>query len=328
MENINFYYELKNNYNLQNKHLFKKHTGNAKYYYQLIFGENLENDLNELHKLYNSKTPFKIFGLHTNLYITDNGYDGIFIDVNLKNKNIYFNKDLKTFTVSSNVTVSELVKYTMELGYDFAALTGIPGLIGAGITGNAGWTPTRKCFSDFVQEITLYDFKEGKNIKIIPDKNFFDIRNSFIKQQNKEKTRYFVKEAILKSDYIGKNLVKEKHDAQLQKREKSLYFGYKDGTAGSLWSTPHLKRIIGMSFNSMLKENPSINANFNGATYSQNGSHFFTTDFNTTDKDVAKLFIHTINKVKEIYNVELHKEILILDNDGEIDLETFIKRNS
>ena len=42
MENINFYYELKNNYNLQNKHLFKKHTGNAKYYYQLIFGENLE----------------------------------------------------------------------------------------------------------------------------------------------------------------------------------------------------------------------------------------------------------------------------------------------
>ena len=54
----------------------------------------------------------------------------------------------------------------------------------------------------------------------------------------------------------------------------------------------------------------------------------FITGPNTTDKDVAKLFVHTLNKVKELYGVDLHKEVMILDSDGEIDLETFIKRNS
>lgn len=328
MENINFSSEIQNDYNLQNKHLFKKKTGNAKSYYQLIFGENLEEDLKVLQKLYKLDIPFKIFGLHTNLYITENGYNGLFVDISLKNSNIFFDKETETFRVTSNITVSEFVNFTMKMGYDFAAFTGVPGLIGSGVVGNSGWTPTKKAFSDFVKEIIVYDFEEGKINNIIPDDNFFKERDSFIKQENKNKTRYFVKEIILKADFVGESEVRKKFDEQMNKRKESLKFGFKEGTAGSLWSNAYLKKVLGITFPNMLRENPFINANFNGATYSPNGSMFFTTEISTTDKDVAKLFVHTLKKVKEIYNIDLRKEVLILDSDGDIDLQTFIKRNT
>lgn len=315
------------NYNLQDKHLFKKKTGNSKQYYQLVFDDSLEKDLKVLSKLYKENIPFKIFGSHTNLYITDNGYDGLFIDISSKNNKIIFDEEKKTFHVTSNVAVSSFVNYTMKMGYDFAAFTGIPGLVGAGVVGNSGWTPSGKDFSSFVQQITVYDFEKDTIDIIKPDDSFFKSRDSFIKQHNKDKTRFFVKEVILKSEYIGENAVREKYNAQMERREKSLKFGFQEGTAGSLWSNVHLKEILGKSFPNMLRENPSINANFNGARYSSNGSLFFTTDSNTTDKDVAKLFLHTLNKVKELYNIDLHKEVMILDRDGEIDVRTFIDRN-
>lgn len=79
----------------------------------------------------------------------------------------------------------------------------------------------------------------------------------------------------------------------------------------------------------LLLENPSININVNGATFSPNGNMQFRTESNTTDKDVAKFFRHVTNKVKEIYDFDLckYKEVNILDKDGEIDLNTFIDRN-
>ena len=324
---IYFSREIQKDYNLQDKHLFKKKTGNSKWYYQLVFDETLEKDLNELHKLYKQDIPFKIFGLHTNLYITDNGYDGLFIDISPKKSSIKYDKETNTFKVTSNVEVSKFINYAMKFGYDFAALAGIPGLIGSGTVGNSSFTASGKSFSDFIYEITLYDFEKGENVSIKPDKEFFSERDSLIKQKNRLKTRYFVKEIILKAEFIGEEKVKEKYDAQMERREKSLRFGFLEGTAGSLWSNVHLKKQIGKSFTNLLRENPSINCNFNGATYSANGAMFFTTNENTTDKDVAKLFIHTIEKVKQLYNVELHKEVLILDSDGEVDLKTFISRN-
>ena len=328
MKDILFSREVKKNYNLQDKHLFKKKAGNSKWYYQLIFDETLDNDLNQLHELYKQDTPFKIFGQHTNLYITDNGYDGLFVDISPKKSEIRYDKKRKIFEVTSNTEVSELIKYAMELGYDFAALTGIPGLVGAGVVGNSSFTASGKSFSDFVDEVILYDFEKGEYINIKPDKDFFKERDSFIKQTNKDKTRYFVNKVILKAELIGRDKAKEKYDAQMERRKKSLKFGFLEGTAGSLWSNAHLKKQIGKSFTNLLRENPKINANFNGATYSPNGAMFFTTSPETTDKDVAKLFIHTLETVKELYNVNLHKEVLILDSDGEITLETFISRNS
>jgi len=317
---------VQNDYGLQNKHNFKKKAGNAKWYYQLFFDESLENDLNALAKAYQNNIPFRIFGAHTNLFITENGYDGLFVDISLKNSKVIFDEAAKTFTVTSNTTVAEFVNFTMDKGYDFAALTGIPGMMGSGLVGNSGYTPSGKMFSDFVVEAIVFDFEENRFIKIVPDETFFSTRNSTIKQSNKDKTRYFVKELVLKSEFIGKEKVREKFDAQISMRRESLKISFKEGNAGSLWSNAHLQTLGIKSFPSMLKENPSINQDFNGATYSPNNRLFITSEA-TRDKDAARLFVHTLEKVKALYGVELHKEVIILDKDGEIDTETFIKNS-
>ena len=329
IEKYNFTKKLSTDYPLSSKHLFKKHAGNAKYYYQLQFDETLDNDLRELSRFSKENNiPFRIFGMHTNIYITDNGYDGIFVDLTPINSKIEFNSENETFIVSGNLLVSKLVNKAMEMGYDFSAFAGVPGMIGAGIAGNAGWTASKKSFNDFVKEITVYDFTEQKYIKVCPDNNFFSIRNSYIKEQNKVTTRYFVKEAVLKAEYIGTEKVKEKYDAQMNKRYNSLRSAYKDGCAGSIWVNAYLERITGRSFPMMLREHNCIKQNFNGARYGNDEDMFFTTGKETTDKDVAKLFIHTIHKLKELYNVTPILEVLILDYDGEIDLDTFIERNN
>lgn len=315
-------------YNLSNKHPFKKKAGKAAGYYELKFDETLEDDLKVLSEFYRDNVPFKIFGSKTNLYITDNGYDGLFVDMRPQNGKIIFDDKNETFITTGNTSVYEFVNFTMKKGYDFGEFAGIPGLIGAGVVGNAGYTPSGKDFSDFVKEITVFDFEKCETIKLVTDKNFFSLRNSFIKKSNKNKTRYFVKEVVLKSDFVGETAVRKKFDAQMERRKSGLYWGFKEGSAGSVWSNAHLKPAIGTYFNRLLRENPSINANFNGATFSPNGGNHFITGPDSTDKDVAKLFVHTLNKVKELYGVDLHKEVIILDSEGEIDLETFIKKNS
>ena len=326
LKNINFSRDVLKNYNLTNKHLFKKYAGNAKYYYQLQYDDSLNNDLIEIAKLYNSNILFKILGFHTNTYITEKGFKGFFIDISAKNQKITFNKDTEEFTVPGNTLTSKLVNFTMNLGYDFASLTGIPGMAGAGIVGNASWA-SGKDYGDYVKKIIVFDFKEGKEIEFVPDENFFSIRNSFIKQANKERTRYYIKEAVLKSEYIGKDAVREKYLDQINKRKESLKFGFVEGSAGSIWSNLDLVKKTGKSFRFLIVDNPELNISFNGARYSKNGSRFFTTDSNTTDKDVAELFAFTLEKLKDNYNIEPIKEMVIIDFDGEIDLNTFLQRN-
>jgi UDP-N-acetylenolpyruvoylglucosamine reductase len=329
----NFSRNVQSNYNLQNKHLFKKKTGNAKGYYQLVFDESLNTDLKALHEMYKQNLPFRIYGLHTNLYLTDNGYNGLFVDVDTKNSNIQFNKETEEFIATANLTVSELVNYSKTSGYDFSALTGIPGLIGSGVVGNSSYQGSvidkkdKKGFSDFTKKIIVYDFETGDFVTMIPDDNFFGIRDSLLKRANKTKTRYFVKEVVLKTNYIGEEEVTRLYNAQMNERRDALKISFAEGNAGSFFSNPHIRKSVGKVMKTLLLENPSINIDINGATFSSNGNKNFRTGPDTTDKDAANCLQHVVNKVKEIYGMDLHKEVIILDSDGEIDLETFIARN-
>jgi UDP-N-acetylenolpyruvoylglucosamine reductase len=316
-----------NDYSLQGKHLFKKKAGNAKHYFQLWFNSDLENDLYVLHQLYKANIPFRIYGAHTNLYITENGYDGLFVDVSTREGNILFCDNEKKFTVSSNVPLSEFIVFAMDAGYDFSAFAGVPGLIGGGVVGNSSWSPSGKDFRDYTKEITFFNFESGETIRHVPDESFFGERDSYLKQQNKTMQKYFVKEIVLQAEYLGESHVREKYNAQMEKRGGYLRIGFEEGTAGSLWSNVHIKKSIGTYFPLMLRETPSINADFNGARYSKE-SMFFTTESNTTDEDVAKLFVHTLSEVKKHYGIALQKEIILLDRDGEIDLDTYVNRYS
>lgn len=199
-------------------------------------------------------------------------------------------------------------------------------MIGSGVVGNSSWVPPAKSFGNYVTKVKVFDFETAEEKIIIPNEDFFSTRNSFLKRENRYKTRYFLKEIALKADYIGKANVKEKYLNQINKRSESLKIGFREGCAGSIWSNIDLKEKTRKSFRQILNENPDLDISFNGARYSPNGGRFFITDVNTTDKDVANLFKYTITKLKELYNVEPKLEICILDCDGEIDVHTFIER--
>ena len=113
----------------------------------------------------------------------------------------------------------------------------------------------------------------------------------------------------------------------MNRRKPSLKISFEEGNAGSFFSTQHMQKLIGETQKSLLIKHPSININVNGATFSPNGSMHFTTSENTTDKDSADCLRHFTQTVKEIYGIDLHKEVMILDYDGEIDLQTFFDRN-
>jgi len=323
----NFSRDVQSNYNLQNKHLYKKKTGNAKGYYRLKFDDSLSTDLKALHELYQQNLPFRIYGMHTNLYITDNGYNGLFVDIDAKNAKIQFNQETEEFTATANLTVNKLVNYTKTLGYDFSDLTGIPGFVGSGVVGNssyAGGSGNKKMFSDFIKRIIVYDFEIGDFFEMIPDDHFFSIRDSFFKNANKTKTRYFVKEVILKADYIGEEKAAQLCSAQITERRNALKVNFTEGSAGNFFCNSHIKKSIGKTMKTLLLENPSINKEMNGAAFSPNGSMNFKTGPNTIDKDAVQCLQHAVNKVKELYGIDLHQEVIILDSGGEIDLETFI----
>lgn len=325
MENYNFKRPVQENYNLTKKHLFKKIAGNARYYYELRNDKSLDNDLKEIAKLYHNNISFRIYGMHTNLYITCNGYDGMFIDMGPKNSYIRFDKETDEFICSGNLLTSQLVNFAMKKGYDFASLAGVPGMVGAGVVGNASFA-TGKEFGDYVKRVTLFDFESGEYVDIIPKQDFFSTRNSLIKKANKDKTRYFVKEVALWSEYIGKEAVEEKYQKQIDLREEHLRIGYLEGCAGSIWSNIDLRNKIGMSFRHVVNNNEAFNINFNGARYSLYGSRFFTMDEYTEEKDVAKLMQYTLDKLEEIYHIKPEKEVIFLDYDGEVDLSTYINR--
>ena len=139
-----------------------------------------------------------------------------------KTKQPKIDKEKEEFIVTSNLTNSKLVNYGMSLGYDFSSLTGIPGMVGAGVVGNSSWVPPAKNYGEYVKEIKVFDFEEGKEKIIIPDKEFFSIRNSFLKEANKNKIRFFIKEIVLKAEYIGEEAVKKKYLNQINKRRESL----------------------------------------------------------------------------------------------------------
>ena len=325
MENYNFKRPVQENYNLTKKHLFKKIAGNARYYYELKNDESLDNDLREIAKLYYNNVPFRIYGMHTNLYITSNGYDGMFFDMGPKNSYIEFNEETEEFICSGNLLTSQLVNFAMKKGYDFASLAGVPGMIGAGVVGNASFA-TGKEFCDYVKRITLFDFESGKYVEITPDEKSFSTRNSFIKKANQNKTRYFVKEVVLWSEQIGENCVRTKYQAQMDLRTRDLRIGYLEGCAGSIWSNIDLRNKIGISFRKVVNETDIFNVDFNGARYSKYGSRFFTVDEKTEEKDIAKLMKYTIDKMEELYHIKPEKEVIFLDYDGEVDIDTYINR--
>jgi UDP-N-acetylenolpyruvoylglucosamine reductase len=315
-------------YDLSHKHNFKKKAGNAVAYYQLdLRSEFILNDLNMLSKLLLDESPFVIFGSHSNLLITERGYDGLFIDIRPYTKGIEYCKETNFFNVSADCILNDFVKYASNCGYDFSDLISIPGLLGSAICGNSGKTDGMD-ICKFVKSIEVYNFINGKYEILYPDEKFFAKRNSFIKEKNKINMHYLIKSCTLQAEYINEkeSIMKMQENLKLRKNIDTEATNF--GTAGSFWISSLLPKKYfdkGLKVRDLMKEIGLNKVNFNGARYITE-KFFLTTDETTTDKDVAKLLHHSIKEINNAFGFIPQNEVVILDHDGRIDAIEFINR--
>jgi len=325
--------KLEKNYNLSKDltHKFKKPPGDVLFFYRLdLRSQNIDNDLDIISELFFRNEPFVVFGECTNLYITEKGYNGLFISIQEYHINgITFDTTTNTFNVKADCNLTDFVKDAAALGYDFSDFYQIPGLVGSAVCGNSGSDGVE--IGEFVRSIRVYDIKEKKydTFSVVPNSDFFTLRNSKINEDNKEKTRYIIVECELQSEYIGKDncelrIRKKKADRTDTDKTSEL----EGGTAGSFWTASALPKEYldnGKKVRDLISDLGLNRLEINGAKYVTK-KNFLTTSKHTKDRDVAHLLDLTTERIKARYNFYPKNEVVILDYDGRIDAAEFIRR--
>ena len=129
--------------NVFENEIMKKHTsfktGGIADFFVIV---NSENELKKLLKyIKRQNIPSFIIGNGTNLLVTDSGFRGIIIKLNLKEILLerYIDKDYAIMKIGAGFPLTGLKKIAIEKGLDnLEFLTGIPGTIGGAVKMNAG----------------------------------------------------------------------------------------------------------------------------------------------------------------------------------------------
>jgi UDP-N-acetylenolpyruvoylglucosamine reductase len=325
MEEIKFSNKI--DYNLKlTEHVFKKNAGNLSKHFTLdLRSKYIEDDLNALSKIYSKGEKFVIFGECTNLYVTEGSYQGLFIKIEEQILNgMDFDPESKSFSVKADSLLKNFVCFAAKHGYDFSVFYGIPGLVGSAVCGNSGSDSIE--IGKYVKSIKVYNIVENKYEILETQKNFFFARNSYINEQNKNLTKYIILECTFKADYLGKAQCEKKIKEKRYNRKLIDRDAYR--TAGSFWVSsmlPDKYRSKGIKVRDLMKEIGLNTLDINGAKYVTEKC-FLTTSITTRDSDVAALLDETIKKLQENYGFTPKKEVIILDYDGKISVDEFIKR--
>ena len=315
------------NQDLSAFHLFKKKAGEAALFLNtkdFLKDKNLV--VSELMDIFN--LPIKIFGSRTNLFVTEEGFDGIFI--------IYEeagSEDIAIDTVKGEISCSgavlllSLVKVACEAGFDLGGLTGIPGTVGGAVVNNSGTGKVIQAIGDSVVEIEVYNIKERKIEFFYPKEDFFFDRRSLLQDYNFPSTKYIVNRVKLKPRMIGNPAAMNYFKERLAYRVEANKEGYVYGSAGSFWANRSLPddfkiKNPGIKVRNLITRAGLDKLNFNGARYTPTFSFVATESF-TTDKDVAKLLKVTVDTLEREYGVVPHKEVEMLSKHGSITLDEY-----
>jgi UDP-N-acetylenolpyruvoylglucosamine reductase len=307
-------------------HVFEKYAGNVSEHLKLdLRSPHVEEDLNSLSKLYAKGRDFVVFGECTNLYVTEKSYQGLFIEIDEYLINgIYYNKEEESFSVKADCLLRNFVQSAAKEGFDFTVFYGIPGLVGSAVCGNSGSDSIE--IGNYVKSIKVYNIAENKYEVFETNEKFFSARSSYINEQNRGLTKYIILECTLKADCLGKTLCEKKLKDKRSKR--NLIDRDAHRTAGSFWVSsvvPEEYRSKGKKVRDLIKEIGLNKLDYNGAKYVTEKC-FLTTSVETRDSDVATLLDVTIKKMKKNYGFIPKKEVVILDYDGKISVDEFIKR--
>lgn len=240
--------------------------------------------------------PFWVIGNGTNLLVLDKGVRGVVIKLGKGFKKI----DLidKIVRVGAGVSLLYLSRMTLSRGLsglEFAC--NIPGTLGGAIISNASFNGN--CMGDIVQSVTFLTKEKKIESVLLPDLNFkyreCNLKKKSViileitlqlKEGNKEKIESIIRE------YIKIREAKQPADKL---------------NAGSIFKNPP-----GYYAGELIEKVGAKGLSQGKATVSNKHANFIINNGNATAKNVLWLIEEIEKRVREVFNIELDREIQIL----------------
>ncbi len=288
--------KIKFNYSLKN-HTWLNIGGNAKIFFTPETLSELREFLLYLKKENNS---FFILGAGSNLLISDNIQNRIFIKLGKNFNKISLTKD-NIIIAGCSILDKNVSNFACEnnlSGLEF--LSCIPGSIGGGIRMNSGCFG--KEFKDVLLSVQVMDF-DGR-VYTINSKNIkFGYR-----QTNLPKDLIFLS-ASFKTTKKNKKKIEENIHILKEKKENSQPLRVKTG--GSTFKNP--KNQLEKKVWEIIRENVDNQISFGDAKISEKHSNFFINSNNASFKNMYDLINFVKKNVKEKTGISLELELEIVN---------------
>ena len=288
--------KIKYNYSLKN-HTWLNIGGNAKIFF---IPETLSELRNFILKLQENHNNFFIMGAGSNLLISDNIQNRIFIKLGKNFNKISLTKENVIIAGCSilDKSVSDFACKNSLSGLEF--LSCIPGSVGGGIRMNSGCFG--KEFKDVLLSVQVMDFK-GKVYTI----NSKDIKFEY-RKTDLPKNLIFLS-ASFQTSKSNKNKI-EKNILNLIERKKNSQ-PLRVKTGGSTFKNPlsHSKKKVW----ELIKESVDYQISFGDAKISEKHSNFFINSNNASFENMYNLINHVKKKVKEKTDINLELELEIVN---------------
>ena len=288
--------KIKFNYSLKN-HTWLNIGGNAKIFF---IPETLSELREFLFYLKKENSSFFIIGAGSNLLISDNVQNRIFIKLGKNFNKMSLNKDNVIIAGCSilDKNVSHFACENNLSGLEF--LSCIPGSIGGGIRMNSGCFGTE--FKDVLLSVQVMDF-DGR-VYTINKKNIkFGYR-----QTDLPKDLIFLS-ASFKTTKKDKKKIEENIHILKEKKENSQPLRVKTG--GSTFKNP--KNQLEKKVWEIIRENVDNQISFGDAKISEKHSNFFINSNNASFKNMYDLINFVKKNVKEKTGISLELELEIIN---------------
>ena len=249
-----------------------------------------------LHICQKEKTPYFILGNGSNLLVSDQGFDGVVLQV-YKNMN-QVTVEGEHLRVQAGALLSATARKALEAGLtgmEFAA--GIPGTMGGAAVMNAGAYGGE--MKDILESVTVLT-PEGEQKELKNEELQLGYRTSVVKEKG-----YIVLEAILSLKKGDPEAIKSRMDELKEQRVTKQPLEYP--SAGSTFKRPE-----GYFAGKLIQDAGLRGYQVGGAQVSEKHCGFVINKENATAKDVVDL-IHDVQRiVYEKFQVQLETEVKFL----------------
>lgn len=267
--------------------------GLAKYF---LIAKTKEELINALRVARDFKLPVFILGGGSNILISDKGFKGLVIKIDISGIKFQDNRVL----VGAGENSTKLAYLLADKGFsglEWAA--GMPGTVGGSVHGNAHAFGTS--MSDLIEQVQALDFKTLELKNFTKEQCHFDSKNSIFKKNK----RLVIVSAVLQLKQESPDKIKNKIKEFLEYRRVKHPMNFP--SAGSVFINPENNQSW-----RLVKDSGLSGKKIGGAQISEKHTNFIVNLGSAKAKDVVKLIKLVQQKVKKTFKTNLETEIELI----------------